>query len=134
MYNLKLRCLLPPSRLHPRFRRKRNKDITIFVPNFKKCNDRHTKIRLFYLSYLFLRVNYPSPKGNGLVTAQSYQRFASPTFIILQTSLFIVALHRRVVDSTLCRRVYSTTTVFGIMEQSQSIKRPIIASVNTSLQ
>ena len=25
-------------------------------------------------------VNYPSPKGNGLVTAQSYERLAPPTF------------------------------------------------------
>lgn len=25
-------------------------------------------------------VNYPSPKDNGLVTAQSYERLAPPTF------------------------------------------------------
>ena len=28
----------------------------------------------------YISVNYPRPKGHGLVTAQSYKRFTPPTF------------------------------------------------------
>ena len=36
-----------------------------------------SQYRLFFLRFL---VNYPPPKGSGLVTAQSYKRLTPPTF------------------------------------------------------
>ena len=48
-------------------------------------------------------VNYPRPKGHRLVTTQSCQRIAPPTFNP-NRYLSLVALHCRVVDSTLYKQ------------------------------
>ena len=54
-----------------------SEEIESFLSTLAIAGDENFKKRLIlYLA----QVNYPRPKGHGLVTAQSYERFTPPTF------------------------------------------------------